>query len=684
MALNRWQSRFAVVPMIVALVIGALGPAGEAAASAGGALLQMDGGSATYTDRAGVRSVLGTPRYSSSGRSFGARIVRSLSIDSSLATSAYPAGRFPYGVYGMDETDVDGDGVYESGDVDPISLLSAVESDGVYSVGLSTKLGRIGSQDKIIRTLDGAKSRNIKLIVRVISYSASNGVYTLNASATQANLDRMKQVFAKRPDLKSTVYAWYSWDEPMQKHVSLSALRQTYQMHKKTFPDMKVFTVFNQNQNIDGGLLGQYKNPYGADVADIVGLNVYPAISNTTNPFYGYGVISKLYPAARRYVNSTSAGQWSPAGSSTRIFAVAQAHALDGDPANLPEPHQMYRQANDWFRAGPDAGLRGIDGLLWYSWHFPPGTKAGSDLEGRPENRQMAREIGLRIMSRAMATHKLPYRSELYLPYGSAPTIRIPTSGHIYLGSGSILLSISHLWVGSDSTRRVLLDTGASTSRNRMIIEKSADNVLRFRVFDGSGVEKWVGMRVDKRNMPGTSTMPGYSDIGATWSNGALNLYLDGAAGTLRGGAGTGKRGSAGSYMYIGTDMGGRYGAYSTFGYLSVWSGQASQAEVRARQGLGLAAATPAAPGLASPAAGAATSDTTPTFQWYAASTGVKYQIQLSTASNFSTISRTATVTGTAYTASALSGGRTYYWRVRAGDNYGWGGWSSVRALKVS
>ncbi len=367
-------------------------------------------------------------------------------------------------------------------------------------------------------------------------------------------------------------------------------------LHKKYFPNTsavpRVFTVFNQVQNISSTcpdsngngisdcMLGEPKNRYSSSTGDIIGLNIYNAVSTATTSTYdpsrgnyGYNAIRTLYHHARKKTGTKP------------VWAVAQAHALSGDPTNRPEPHQLYRQVNDWLRAGAEIS-KPLNGLLWYSWHFPPGSvQDASDLEGDSRNRAMAKAIGDQIRANgSLVTHKLPYRSELYLPAtlpSSSYIMKAPRAGHFNLSAGTITLSFTHMWGGNDGVRHVIFDTGVSSTKNRLTIEKTSDNTLRLVVVDSLGRAKWSGLKVNQRNMPGSSNLPRYSEIIVTWSNGALAVYLDGVKGTLGGAASgaTGKLSSGGTYIYIGSDMSGRYGANGTFSYLTIRSGVLSPTE---------------------------------------------------------------------------------------------------------
>ncbi|MBA4312129.1 MAG: hypothetical protein C0417_05825 [Chlorobiaceae bacterium] len=70
------------------------------------------------------------------------------------------------------------------------------------------------------------------------------------------------------------------------------------------------------------------------------------------------------------------------------------------------------------------------------------------------------------------------------------------------------------------------------------------------------------------------------------------------------------------------------------------------------------------------------------TFKWRQTSTATKYQFDLSTSNTFSTfiISDTSLI-DTTTTISSLALNTTYYWRVRAKNNSGWGAFSAIRSF---
>ncbi len=94
----------------------------------------------------------------------------------------------------------------------------------------------------------------------------------------------------------------------------------------------------------------------------------------------------------------------------------------------------------------------------------------------------------------------------------------------------------------------------------------------------------------------------------------------------------------------------------------------------------------PAMPVLLTPVDKTGTTDTTPAFTWQAPAGAKGYQLQLSTAPDFSGASPTP-VTGLTYTVpdtTPLAYG-VYYWRVQAKDALGnWGAWSPARSFAVT
>ena len=87
-----------------------------------------------------------------------------------------------------------------------------------------------------------------------------------------------------------------------------------------------------------------------------------------------------------------------------------------------------------------------------------------------------------------------------------------------------------------------------------------------------------------------------------------------------------------------------------------------------------------------SPADGASTTDTTPTFSWDAVPDAAGYEVQLADSKAGVEAAPTQSVTDTSYTpSSALANEQTHYWRVRAvdGDDQK-GGWSEIHSLAVN
>lgn len=149
----------ATLLLALVLLVGALAPLGQAQAASGTTLFYLDGTSKGYKDTTPASSdvLVGTAKFNNKGRAFGARVVAPLPKS------------FPYGAFGIDETDKDSDFVYETGDVDPLKLMDAMKADGGYNVALSSKLGSSKNQGKICRTLNGAEARGLRLIVRALA-----------------------------------------------------------------------------------------------------------------------------------------------------------------------------------------------------------------------------------------------------------------------------------------------------------------------------------------------------------------------------------------------------------------------------------------------------------------------------------------------------------------------------------
>lgn len=88
---------------------------------------------------------------------------------------------------------------------------------------------------------------------------------------------------------------------------------------------------------------------------------------------------------------------------------------------------------------------------------------------------------------------------------------------------------------------------------------------------------------------------------------------------------------------------------------------------------------TPPAPVLISPPNGTIGTTQTPTLVWGSVSGALNYKLQISTVPDFAILTDTATLSTTSYT---IPNGKiginiTYYWRVRAGNSYGYGPFSN-------
>jgi hypothetical protein len=89
--------------------------------------------------------------------------------------------------------------------------------------------------------------------------------------------------------------------------------------------------------------------------------------------------------------------------------------------------------------------------------------------------------------------------------------------------------------------------------------------------------------------------------------------------------------------------------------------------------------ATPIPPILSSPPIDSAGLASNPTFSWGASPGAISYELQVSKDSTFSTVAiDTSGIRVLTKTVAGLSYQTKYYWRVRASDASGWGGWSST------
>jgi len=91
----------------------------------------------------------------------------------------------------------------------------------------------------------------------------------------------------------------------------------------------------------------------------------------------------------------------------------------------------------------------------------------------------------------------------------------------------------------------------------------------------------------------------------------------------------------------------------------------------------------PAAPTLRSPANNARNVTRTPTMSWNAAARATSYEIQISTDINFGTVTfgRSGLTARSVRVSPTLGSLTVYYWRVRAANTAGSGGWSAVRSF---
>jgi len=96
-------------------------------------------------------------------------------------------------------------------------------------------------------------------------------------------------------------------------------------------------------------------------------------------------------------------------------------------------------------------------------------------------------------------------------------------------------------------------------------------------------------------------------------------------------------------------------------------------------------AVLPTTPNLINPVNLSFVANTTPDMTWTTSLNANRYIIQISSTNTFTSITDSATVTATNYTVPGgkLSIGSSYYWRVRAANNSGYSGWSSVWMFTV-
>jgi len=86
----------------------------------------------------------------------------------------------------------------------------------------------------------------------------------------------------------------------------------------------------------------------------------------------------------------------------------------------------------------------------------------------------------------------------------------------------------------------------------------------------------------------------------------------------------------------------------------------------------------PAKVTLLSPSNGATNQSLSGSLSWQATANTIDYSLEVSTVSNFATTVISEILTGTSYNYSGLNNATTYYWRVRARNNDGYGPWSDV------
>lgn len=93
-----------------------------------------------------------------------------------------------------------------------------------------------------------------------------------------------------------------------------------------------------------------------------------------------------------------------------------------------------------------------------------------------------------------------------------------------------------------------------------------------------------------------------------------------------------------------------------------------------------------AAPGLLSPIGGRTTESLAPSFRWLYVGGATRYELEWSIDTHFSK-SHTGTIISSQTAAEldeahALKAGETYAWRVRGGNDGGWGPWSGPESFR--
>jgi predicted secreted protein len=93
----------------------------------------------------------------------------------------------------------------------------------------------------------------------------------------------------------------------------------------------------------------------------------------------------------------------------------------------------------------------------------------------------------------------------------------------------------------------------------------------------------------------------------------------------------------------------------------------------------------PAAPGLVNPANGAVSFSATPALSWNGVATAFKYQVLVDNSRTFTSPEYTGYADTTSHTLGIGLPAGTYYWRVRAVNEYDVpGAWSSYRSIRIS
>lgn len=135
----------------------------------------------------------------------------------------------------------------------------------------------------------------------------------------------------------------------------------------------------------------------------------------------------------------------------------------------------------------------------------------------------------------------------------SSGSLNYPVPTGISATAGSIGFWFKPNFNGADNDAHVLFDMAEAEFKNRMVIKKDVANNLVFAVYDANG-----GLKQIASNAPVSWSAGDWVHIGATWSTGTLQLFLNGSLlATTSSGSGTGSVGTIPSRMYVGSSFSG-------------------------------------------------------------------------------------------------------------------------------